>query len=131
MIDDSLIYDVGAHKGEDAEFYLKKGFRVIAVEANPEFCKTIMQRLSEYLKSGSLAVLNLAISSKQGEIEFYVDQKMSAWGTTNQDWVERNRALGAGDVRTITVKAARLDDIMREHGIPRYCKIDIEGNDLE
>ena len=31
-----LIYDVGMHKGEDTELYLKKGFRVIAFEADPD-----------------------------------------------------------------------------------------------
>src|SRR5260221_7698885 len=30
-----VIYDVGAHRGEDAAFYLQKGFAVVAVEANP------------------------------------------------------------------------------------------------
>ena len=30
-----LIYDVGAHKGENSDFYLRLGFRVVAVEANP------------------------------------------------------------------------------------------------
>ena len=29
---DDLIYDVGMHKGEDTEFYLSKGFRVIALK---------------------------------------------------------------------------------------------------
>ena len=29
--DPTLIYDVGAHRGEDTEFYLKKGFRVVAI----------------------------------------------------------------------------------------------------
>jgi len=28
-----LIIDVGMHKGYDTEFYLRKGFRVVAVEA--------------------------------------------------------------------------------------------------
>jgi len=31
-----LIYDVGLHKGEDAEFYLRKGFRVVAFEADSD-----------------------------------------------------------------------------------------------
>jgi hypothetical protein len=31
MIDDKLIYDVGAHKGEDTELYLKVGFKVVSV----------------------------------------------------------------------------------------------------
>ena len=35
MFEDDLIYDVGMHRAEDTEFYLAKGFRVIAVEASP------------------------------------------------------------------------------------------------
>ena len=33
-----LIFDIGCHLGEDSEFYLRKGFKVVAVEANPELC---------------------------------------------------------------------------------------------
>ena len=38
-----LIYDVGMHKGEDTDYYLQKGFRVVAFEANPDLvnlCRT-------------------------------------------------------------------------------------------
>ena len=31
--DDNLIYDIGVNKGEDTEFYLNKGFRVVGIEA--------------------------------------------------------------------------------------------------
>src|SRR5260370_2154812 len=130
-MDETLIYDVGAHKGEDTEFYLKKGFRVVAIEAMPEFCESISNRFSEYVKSGALSVVNLAVSNSPGDISFYVDDRVSEWGTTNQDWSERNKNFGAGVGRTLTIRAAKLADILKEHGIPRYCKIDIEGNDLE
>ncbi|HKF56732.1 MAG TPA: hypothetical protein VKJ45_14845 [Blastocatellia bacterium] len=30
-----LIYDVGPHLGEDTDFYLQKGFTVVAIKANP------------------------------------------------------------------------------------------------
>jgi hypothetical protein len=35
MTEIALIYDVGAHKGEDAKFYRRKSFSVIALEAVP------------------------------------------------------------------------------------------------
>ena len=130
-MDENLIYDVGAHKGEDTEFYLRKGFRVIAVEAMPEFCESIGNRLSEYVKSGALSVVNVAVSNSPGTVNFYTDDRVSEWGTTDRDWSERNRGFGAGTGRTLTIRAAKLADILKEHGIPRYCKIDIEGNDLE
>jgi 16S rRNA A1518/A1519 N6-dimethyltransferase RsmA/KsgA/DIM1 with predicted DNA glycosylase/AP lyase activity len=30
-----LIFDIGLHRGEDTDFYLKKGFRVAAFEVDP------------------------------------------------------------------------------------------------
>ena len=31
-----LIYDVGMHHGQDTDYYLKRGYRVIGFEANPD-----------------------------------------------------------------------------------------------
>ena len=36
LLKKNLIFDVGMHKGEDTDFYLKKGFNVIGFEADPE-----------------------------------------------------------------------------------------------
>ena len=130
-MDKTLIYDVGAHKGEDTEFYLEKGFRVVAIEAMPEFCESISKRFSEHVRSGALTVINVAVSNSPGNVNFYVDDRVSEWGTTNPDWSERNKGFGAGTGRTLTIPAAKLADILSKQGVPRYCKIDIEGNDLE
>src|SRR5262249_33943315 len=59
-----LIYDVGAHKGEDSEFYLLKGFRVIAIEAVPELCEDIRSRLQLYLQSGQLTLISRRLRSR-------------------------------------------------------------------
>jgi hypothetical protein len=47
------------------------------------------------------------------------------------EWVKRNKILDAGQTRKIRVQARPLGDIFNEYGIPRYCKIDIEGNGLD
>ena len=36
-----IIYDIGANDGADTGFYLAKGFKVIAVEADPALCDKI------------------------------------------------------------------------------------------
>jgi FkbM family methyltransferase len=131
MPDEKLIYDVGAHKGEDTEFYLKKGFAVVAIEAIPEFCVLLEQKFSKFVREGQLKILNVAVSKAAGPIDFYIDEKVSVWGTANRDWVERNISLGAGKTRKISVETRPLVDIINEYGVPRYCKIDIEGNDLD
>ena len=47
------------------------------------------------------------------------------------DFVARNKAIGGGPIPKITVKSSPLSDIMKRHGVPRYGKIDIAGNDLD
>jgi FkbM family methyltransferase len=131
MVDEQLIYDVGAHKGEDTEFYLKKGFRVVAVEAVPEFCSFLEQKFAKFLQDGQLKILNVAVSERVGSIDFYINETDSVWGTAKLDWVARNKALGSDRIHRIKVEARPLLDIINEHGVPRYCKIDIEGNDLD
>jgi FkbM family methyltransferase len=131
MANDKLIYDVGAHKGEDTEFYLKKGFQVVAIEAVPEFCVLLEQRFAKSLRDGQLKILNIAVSQRAGSTDFYINENISIWGTANLDWVERNKSLGAGQTRKISVETRPLVDVFNEYGVPRYCKIDIEGNDVD
>ena len=72
-----LIYDVGMHKGEDAEFYLRKGFRVVAFEANPELIASCKQRLRDFLDHGQLTIVEGAIvepdliAGGQKTVQFY------------------------------------------------------------
>jgi|RhiMetdeSRZDD1v2_1073273.scaffolds.fasta_scaffold172015_2 FkbM family methyltransferase len=124
-----LIYDVGAHKGEDAEFYLLKGFRVVAIEAVPTLCDEIRVRLRSYLKSGQLTLINAAIADTVGPITFFVNQKISVYGTAWENWAKRNELFGAPSNKT-TVNGIRFSDVLAHHGIPYYLKIDIEGSDL-
>ena len=126
---DCLIYDVGAHLGEDTEFYLKKGFAVVAIEANPALSSGLLSRFSREISEHRLSVLNLAISSSDGPVDFYVNEKLSIWGTTDPQWALRNRKMGAPS-RKITVEAQRFEAILAKYGIPYYLKIDIEGADL-
>lgn len=131
MYNDGLIYDVGAHLGEDTDFYLKKGFDVVAVEANPQLVQQLKARFAAELQSERLRIANVAIVERGGgEVDFFVDKAKSIWGTVDQKWAEKNKSRGGGDVIRISVPAKSLTDLMKEYGVPRYCKIDIEGNDL-
>ena len=48
---ENLIFDIGFHKGEDTLFYLLKGYRVIAVDADPDLInewKAIVAKLCDF-----------------------------------------------------------------------------------
>ena len=68
-----LIYDVGLHKGEDAEFYLKMGFKVIGIEAHPDLVQHCRTRFRHELARGQMQIIAGAIApaSKGPSITFY------------------------------------------------------------
>jgi len=127
--DRSLIYDVGLHLGEDAEFYLKKGFRVLGIEAVAGHCAQARERLRQYLDSGQLKILNVAITDRSGPTRFFVNEANSVWGTTSERWADRNRRFGARSTE-VRVEGLQFASILQEFGIPHYLKVDIEGADL-
>jgi len=124
-----LIYDVGAHRGEDTDFYLRKGFRVVAVEADPVLAAKLRENFASAIHSGQLAVVEAAVADVPGEIEFFHNEQSSVWGTIHQEWAERNEKMGAPSSR-VKVRAVRFEDLLREFGVPYYLKVDIEGADM-
>ncbi|MBD2666451.1 hypothetical protein B6N60_02492 [Richelia sinica FACHB-800] len=129
-MDKNLIIDVGVHIGQDTEFYLKKGFKVVGIEANPDVYQSTKNRLHSYIEDGQLTLLNVAVSSKDEPITFYANLDKSIWGTTSLDWVNRNQNSFGTSYTEITVEGRRFENILLEFGIPYYLKIDIEGADL-
>jgi len=124
-----LVYDIGMHKGEDSEFYLRKGFRVVAIEAIPSFCSEVADRFKAEVDSGQLTIVNVAIAENDGPVKFYVNPN-SVWGTIRPDWSKRNERLGSASIDVIEVLGVKFVDVLREYGIPYYLKVDIEGADI-
>lgn len=126
-----LIYDVGMHKGEDTDFYLKKGFRVIAFEADPELIKENKIKFAEYIKRNQLVVVEGAIvdNNNRNSVNFYKNLDVSVWGTVDIDWAKRNEQLGT-NYKTIEVNAVNFTECIEKYGIPHYIKIDVEGVDI-
>ena len=93
-IQNDLIIDVGMHTGKDTLFYLQKGFRVVAIEANPELVSRNWSQFATYIEQGLLQIVPLAISDQAGKAIFYLNQKRDYWGTLNHKWSERNAREG-------------------------------------
>jgi FkbM family methyltransferase len=128
-----LIFDVGMHQGEDTDFYLKKGFRVVAFEANPELAEYCRNRFANALERDRLTIVEGAIvdpaAAPSGTVAFYKNLQLPIWGTVCADWVERNDSLGTSSVR-IEVPVVDFSQALLRYGMPHYLKIDIEGMDV-
>lgn len=129
MIKD-LIYDVGLHKGEDTDYYLKKGYRVIAFEANPELIELCKVRFEKEIKQKRLIIIEGAISDTSDDfVEFYKNDSITEWGTIMPAWKERNLNYGHPS-SVLQVEKIDFKQCIEKYGMPYYMKIDIEGMDM-
>jgi FkbM family methyltransferase len=124
-----LIIDVGMHRGEDTAHYLAKGFRVVALEANPSLAADVGERFADELASGRLRIDAVAVAAQAGVVDFAIADDVTIWSSLSEEFVRRNESAGVA-YRRIRVPAVRFEDVLREVGIPHYLKIDIEGADM-
>src|SRR5262245_60932409 len=118
-----LIYDVGLHLGEDTDYYLKKGFDVVAFEANPDLHLMCKRRFQEAVARGQLRIIEGAIAPPSaGDQVLFYRSPISLWGTAAESWAKRNARLG---YQSETIEVPRVDivEIYRSYGIPFYLKI--------
>lgn len=126
------IYDFGSNNGDDLPYYLMKGLRVVAVEANPVLCEHIRQRFAGPLGSGQLAVINAVLASEaQAEpVTFHVHKfnDVLSQFPAPQDSNPASETF-SGNYHPIQLQAVTPADVVRAHGLPHYIKIDVESYD--
>jgi FkbM family methyltransferase len=128
-IQPDLVFDVGAHRGEDSSYYLRRGFRVVSVECDPGNVALLRSRFEREIGEGRLTLIDRAVAPASGQVKFFKNKNVSIWGTTEPSFAERFQTLGT-EIEEIVVEAINADDLFCSYGIPFYLKIDIEGSDL-
>ena len=120
-----LIYDVGMNNGDDTAYYLARGFKVVAVEADPELYRSAEQRFALQLRAGQLSLLNVAIAAEPGFAEFWICEENSVWNSFFKDNVARDGLRH----HSVQVQCETLPRILSSYGTPYFLKVDIEGHD--
>gem|GEM_PF-161638 len=128
--DARLVYDVGLHHGQDTDYYLKKGYRVVAFEADPKNAAFCRERFADAIRDGRLTIVEGAITEapRSAEVKFYRNEDHSLWGSTNEEWAARNRVMGTTN-EVIRVPAVDLVECLLTYGVPHYLKADIVGSE--
>lgn len=124
-MNDSLIFDLGFHNGDDTDFYLQKGYQVVALEANPRLVSDGEQRFADARKSGKFILINKAISGQGSEVAFFIH-------SSNSDWSSCYPEIAGSDGSTpipIKVQAISVHELYELYGVPYYMKVDVEGAD--
>lgn len=129
-MDRLLIYDIGCNNGDDTEFYLRKGFKVVALDADRSMCELVSERFASEIQKGLLKVVFGAVSETPGDVIFYVNDAGTGINTSDPYFVENNEKNLRGTYRKVVVPAVDVKNLFEEHGTPYYMKIDVEGSDI-
>jgi FkbM family methyltransferase len=115
---DDVFYDIGSHIGFFslvAAELIETG-EVHAFDPNPKIFPITKDNLSG---RKNCFVNQIALSNKEGEIDFFADVKMGS-GLSSIDVVQDR-------LRKIRVKTTTLDTYCLDHAKPTFMKMDIEG----
>jgi FkbM family methyltransferase len=123
----SLCFDVGANVGKRTEVFLALGARVVAVEPQPACLRRLRRRCAN---NDRAVVVDRALGAREGEAEMLVSA-VHTLSSFSPEWVrsvtESGRFRDYAWDRRQRVPVTTLDALIATHGVPDFCKIDVEG----
>jgi len=127
----NLCFDVGAHHGVRTDVFLELGARVVAVEPQPD-CVRELER--KYARDGRVEIVPKGLAEQEGEKTLH-ECNHSTCASMAEDWIasvkDWERLKGRKWETTRTVAVTTLDRLIERHGLPAFCKIDVEGFELQ
>jgi len=123
-----LVFDVGANVGFKSEVFLECGASVVALEPNPN-CHPIIEY--DHVNNKAFQLVKKGVGSEEGTLLLNVEGT-SPTSSFRNDWKYAGLGYAGGaEAKRVEVLVTTLDQLIAEHGVPSYIKIDVEGFELE
>lgn len=116
-----LCFDIGANKGSRTVIFTLLGGRTVALEPNRTLTGTI-RRLPR------VVVEHKAVSNTPGT-RVFLQNANDQISSLNPDWMAKWPEFGQWTRHE--VECTTLDELIGRHGLPDFCKIDVEGHEVE
>lgn len=120
-----LCFDIGANKGLKSKLFISLGANVIAFEPQSSCYKYLIE-----IKNKNFTYLPIAVGSKDEFKKLNIANHIEV-ATFSNKFIDyfKNESLKWNGIEEVEVK--KLDSIINDYGIPDFCKIDVEGYELE
>lgn len=126
-----LCFDIGANTGEKTAVFLDLGAKVVAVEPQAECAETLRGKFGH---NPNCTIVEKALGAGEGEGIMYKND-LSVLSTLSTDWISRMSESGRFQDalwrQQISVPLTSLDRLLEQHGVPAFCKIDVEGYEYQ
>jgi len=111
--------------GDRAEIFLELGARVVCVEPQEE-CLGVLRR--RFAGNPDITIVEKALGESEGVAELSVCEYNSGLSTLSNVWAEQSSYADQYEwTRKVQVPLTTLDALIDLHGVPAFCKVDVEG----
>lgn len=121
-----LVFDIGAHEGYFAELFLALGARVICVEPQAR-CIAVLER--KFGRNPNVVIVPKGLNDTATEMVMHICKKRPGIATFSDEWKTEKFGDQPWDGQ-IKVPTTTLGSLVDEFGTPAFCKIDVEGWEL-
>ena len=128
-----LVFDVGAHLGDRSAAFAALGAHVVAIEPQPHVACWLRRIVARYAR---VTVRDEAVGRSTGTARLAISRRNPTVSTLAKEWREKlpraNRSFRDVKWETfVDVQVTTLDALIDMYGMPRFCKIDVEGYESE
>ena len=127
-----LCFDIGAHLGDRIRAWSKLGARVVALEPHPGMMNWLRRWYSE---RENVILLEQAVGTQPGSADLWISRLTPSISTISYEWLtivrQNRRFAGSRWEEQIPVALTTLDHLIADYGKPVFCKIDVEGAELD
>jgi FkbM family methyltransferase len=127
-----LCFDIGAHLGDRLRAWSKLSARIIALEPHPGMMSWLRRW---YGDQPDIRLIEQAVGAQPEVATLWISRLTPSVSTLSQKWlstVQHNRRFaGVRWEEQVPVTVTTLDALIAQYGKPAFCKIDVEGAELE
>ena len=123
-----LVFDVGANIGNRVKVFLQIGCKVVAVEPQKDCISVLKQKFGK-----NIELVEMGLGDSEGVKKMYVSDANTI-SSMSEEWIEsvrKSRFSQHNWDSTIEINVTSLDKLIEKYGLPRFCKIDVEGYEAE
>ncbi|HKY53494.1 MAG TPA: FkbM family methyltransferase [Anaerolineales bacterium] len=127
-----LCFDLGAHLGDRVRAWSHLGARIIALEPHPDCMRWLRHK---YGKNPNIVLIEQAVGTHSGTATLWISRLTPSLSTLSREWLEEvqksPRFSSSRWEEHIPVRVTTLDALIAQYGMPAFCKIDVEGAELD